>query len=50
MFHLGEILPVTGTENDFQCGKMLNDCVEKARDGVGYCVNFCVANEENSFQ
>jgi len=45
----GEILPVTGTENDFQCGKMLNDCVEKARDGVGYCVNFCVANEENSF-
>merc|ERR1711936_428784 len=41
----GEILSVGGTENDFLSARPLSDCVTGARDGVGYCVNFCVGNQ-----
>ena len=45
-FAAGEILSVGGTENDFLSARPLSDCVTGARDGVGYCVNFCVGNQD----
>ena len=34
-----------GTEYDFRTPKLLSECVVSARQGEGYCVNFCVDNK-----
>jgi len=42
----GEILPVSGTEYDFQTETSLGTAVPRARNGEGYCVNYCVGGDK----
>ena len=43
---LGEVLAVSGTEYDFQKETNLGTAVPNARNGEGYCVNYCVGDEK----
>jgi len=43
----GEIKSVEGTEYDFRKPKLLSESVVSARQGEGYCVNFCVGDNHN---
>ena len=46
----GDIKPVADTEYDFLTSKSLGDCVPSARAGVGYCVNYCVGDDDKLFR
>ena len=47
---LGEILTVSGSEYDFQKETSLGTAIPKARNGEGYCVNFCVGAEKGGIR
>ena len=50
VFNLGEVLAVSGTEYNFQTEKSLETAVPKARNGEGYCVNYCVGTEKGGLR
>ena len=50
VFILGEVLSVSGTEYDFQKETSLGTAVPKARNGEGYCVNYCVGAEKDGIR
>ena len=49
-FYAGEIKSVEGTEYDFRKPKLLSESVVSARQGEGYCVNFCVGDNHNQLR
>ena len=44
LFSLGEMRSVLNTEYNFQKSTSLGEAIPKARQGEGFCVNYCVGD------